>query len=158
MLLPPLGAAGSAWIAWVPGPLYTIAAVGDWVDGHLARRRDQVTAAGSRLDVQIDALGLLVASLVAVRNDILPPWYLALGSAFYLFHAGLWLRARLGWPVHRERLRRDPYARFFAGVQMGLVATALYPIHRPSFDALATILMLPTLGMFVREWMIATRR
>lgn len=143
--------------AWLPGPIYTVAAAADWIDGFLARRRSEATAAGARFDVEMDALGLLVGSLVAVGNGLLPPWYLALGAAYYLFQGGLWLRARLGWPVHRERLRRNPYARVFAGLQMALVAFSLYPIHRPSLDVVATLLMTPTLVMFAREWWLATR-
>ena len=144
--------------AWLPGPMYTVAAMADWIDGYLARRRGEATAAGARFDVEVDALGLLVGSLVAIGNGLLPPWYLALGAAYYLFQGGLWLRERLGWPVHRERLRRNPYARVFAGLQMALVAISLYPICRPSLDVVATLLMTPTLVMFAREWWLATRR
>lgn len=143
--------------AWLPGPIYTAAAAADWIDGYLARRRGEATAAGARFDVEIDALGLLVGSLVAVGHGLLPPWYLALGAAYYLFKGGLWLRERLGRPVHRERLRRNPYARVFAGLQMALVAVSLYPVRRPSLDVVATLLMTPTLVMFAREWWLATR-
>lgn len=153
VLPPPLRGA----VAWIPGPLYTAAAVADWIDGWLARSRGEVTAAGARFDVEMDALGLLVGSLVAVRNELLPPWYLALAAAYYLFNGGLWLRARLGWPVYRERLRSYQSARVFASLQMALVAISLYPIERPPLDVVATLLMAPTLVMFGREWVLATR-
>ena len=155
VLLSPLGERGEV-LRWLPGPLYTAAALADVLDGYLARRHGQVTAVGSSFDGYMDALGLLVAPLVAVANGQLPPWYLMLGAAFYVFRGALLVRERLGLPVHRHRLRRNPWARGFAAAQMTLVAVALYPIPRPSLDAVATVLMLPTLLLFAREWRLVT--
>jgi phosphatidylglycerophosphate synthase len=147
------------WLAWAPAVLYTTAAVCDLVDGYVARRRGEVTALGGRLDVAMDALGLLVAPLVGVSLGRLPPWYLLLGATYYLFQAGLWLRRRRGLPVHADRLRPNPYARMFAGYQMGLVATALFPVLPPSGTWIgATLFMLPTLALFAREWLVVTGR
>lgn len=144
-------------LAWVPALLYTAAAIADRYDGRLARRLDRVTVLGARLDVAMDALGLLVAPLVAARWQRLPPWYLALGAAYYVFNAGLWLRVRIGAPVYLERIGKNPAARFFAGCQMGLVATALYPVLATSitFPA-ATVIMMPTLVLFARDWLRVT--
>jgi CDP-diacylglycerol--glycerol-3-phosphate 3-phosphatidyltransferase len=152
ILLPPRG-----WLAWAPGALYTTAAICDLFDGYLARRRDEVTALGGRLDVAMDALGLAVAPLVAVVLGRLPPWYLLLGAAYYLFQAGQWLRRRRGLPLFLDRLRPTPHARMFAGYQMGLVATALFPVVGPPGTAItATLFMLPTLALFGREWLVLT--
>jgi len=100
-----------------------------------------------------------VAPVVAVALGRLPPWYLLLGAAYYLFRAGLWLRRRRGLPLHEDRLRPDPRARVFAGYQMGLVATVLFPVLRPpgTFIA-ATLFMVPTLALFTREWLLVTGR
>jgi CDP-diacylglycerol--glycerol-3-phosphate 3-phosphatidyltransferase len=153
----PLPARG--WVAWAPGLLYTAAALLDLLDGYLARRLDQVSALGGRLDVALDALGLLVAPLAAVVLGRLPTWYLLLGATYYLFHAALWLRRRLTLPVHDERLRPSPHARMFAGYQMGLVATVLYPVLGPPGTSIAaTLFMLPTLVLFGREWLLVTGR
>jgi len=153
----PLPARG--WVAWAPAVLYTTAAVADLFDGYLARRRDEVTTLGSRLDVAMDALGLLVAPLAGVVLGRLPPWYLLLGATYYLFHAGLWLRRRLNLPLHTDRLRPDPRARMFAGYQMGLVATALFPVLGPPGTTIAaTLFMIPTLALFTREWLLVTGR
>jgi CDP-diacylglycerol--glycerol-3-phosphate 3-phosphatidyltransferase len=144
---------------WIAGPVYAIAAILDGCDGALARRTGRATRLGAALDVTTDAVGLLVAPLVAVRGDRLPPWYLLLALAYPLFRAGLWLRARLGLATHPERLRPDPRARFFAGVQMACVATALHPVlPRWFLWPAATIVMLPTLALFVGEWRLATAR
>jgi CDP-diacylglycerol--glycerol-3-phosphate 3-phosphatidyltransferase len=152
--VPPRG-----WMAWAPGALYTTAAICDLFDGYLARRWDEVTALGGRLDVAMDALGLVVAPLVAVVLGRLPPWYLLLGAAYYLFQAGQSLRRRRGLPLHLDRLRPTPHARMFAGYQMGLVATALFPVLGPPGTSItATLFMLPTLALFGREWLVLTGR
>jgi CDP-diacylglycerol--glycerol-3-phosphate 3-phosphatidyltransferase len=142
---------------WIAGPLYALAAILDGCDGALARRTGRATRLGAALDVTTDAVGLLVAPLVAVRGGRLPPWYLLLALAYPLFRAGLGLRARLGLPTHPERLKPDPRARFFAGVQMACVATALFPVlPRWFLWPAATIVMLPTLALFAGEWRLAT--
>jgi hypothetical protein len=82
-----------------------------------------------------------------------------LGVAYYLFHGGLWLRARRGRPVHLERLRPSLYTRQFAGIQMGLVATALYPfVSRPATTITAALFLTPSLVLFARDWLVVVGR
>jgi CDP-diacylglycerol--glycerol-3-phosphate 3-phosphatidyltransferase len=154
-LLGPVPAGGARWL---PGGLYTLAALADRADGALARRRAGVTALGARLDVTTDALGLLVAPLVGVRWGRLPPWYLALALAYPAFGVALRLRRALGRAVFPGRLKPDPRARFFAGVQMTVVAAALFPLlPRALTWTIATVAMLPTLALFAGEWRLVTR-
>jgi len=102
---------------------------------------------------------VLIAPLVAVRWGRLPVWYLLLGAAYYLFAWGLWARRRLGLAVHAERLRPSRAARFFAGIQMTVTAVALFPVlPRWVTVGAATVAMLPTLGLFVRDWFIVIGR
>ncbi|HVR63802.1 MAG TPA: CDP-alcohol phosphatidyltransferase family protein [Polyangia bacterium] len=149
---------GSEQLAtWWPGALYAAAVVGDLADGALARRLARTTKLGASLDVTTDAAGLLVAPLLAVARGRLPPWYLLLSVAYPLFRSGLWLRARLGLPVPLQRLRPYPAARFAAGAQMALVTAALFPfLPRPLLWPAATVIMLPTLALFAREWRLVT--
>jgi CDP-diacylglycerol--glycerol-3-phosphate 3-phosphatidyltransferase len=143
---------------WVPGALYTLAALADRADGALARRTARVTALGARLDVATDAVGLLVAPLVGVRWGRLPPWYLALALAYPAFRLALRLRRARGLLCFPERLKLDPRARFFAGVQMTVVAAALYPVlPRALTWTSATLAMAPTLALFAGEWRLVTR-
>jgi CDP-diacylglycerol--glycerol-3-phosphate 3-phosphatidyltransferase len=151
--LPPVGRA-----RWLPGTIYAVAALADRLDGALARRAGRVTALGAKLDVTTDAVGLLVAPLVGVRWGRLPPWYLALAFAYPLFRVALRLRRARGLPLFPERLRLDPRARFFAGVQMTVVAVALLPLlPRALMWTAATVAMLPTLALFAGEWRLVTR-
>jgi CDP-diacylglycerol--glycerol-3-phosphate 3-phosphatidyltransferase len=146
-------------VAWAPAALYTAASLADRLDGALARRRGEVTAVGAELDGATDALGLLVAPLVAVAWGRLPPWYLLVGAAYYLFRAGIWLRRRRGLPVHPERVVPNAPTRFFAGAQMILVCAALPPVLSPhATAAAATILMIPPLLFFARDWRRVTGR
>jgi CDP-diacylglycerol--glycerol-3-phosphate 3-phosphatidyltransferase len=143
---------------WLPGVLYAVAALADRVDGALARRTNDVTALGAKLDVVTDAVGLFVAPLVGVRWGRLPPWYVALALAYPGFRLALRARRSRGLPVYLERLKRDPRARFFAGVQMVVVAAALLPVlPRALAWTAATVAMLPTLALFVGEWRLVTR-
>jgi phosphatidylglycerophosphate synthase len=153
-----LGPAPVGPASWLPGIVYGLAALADRLDGALARRTGTVTALGAKLDVTTDAVGLLVAPLVGVRWGRLPPWYLALSFAYPLFRAALRLRRARGLALFPERLRRDPRARFFAGVQMTVVAVALLPLLPRSFAwTVATLAMLPTVALFVGEWHLVTR-
>jgi CDP-diacylglycerol--glycerol-3-phosphate 3-phosphatidyltransferase len=146
-------------VRWLPALLYTGAAVCDRFDGIIARHLGQTTALGARLDEAMDALGLLVAPLVAVSWGRLPPWYLLLGVTYYVYRGALWLRRRLRWPVHLDRLERRPLTRIFAGIQMTLVSVALAPLLSLRITtAAATILMMPTLIFFARDWLIAIGR
>jgi CDP-diacylglycerol--glycerol-3-phosphate 3-phosphatidyltransferase len=151
-------AAPSDGARWLPGPLFALAAIGDRADGALARRRNGATELGARLDVATDAVALFVAPLVGVRWGRLPPWYLALACAYPLFRIALGIRGALGAAVFPERLKADPRARFFAGVQMTVVAASLLPVL-PRFVTwtAATLAMLPTLALFAGEWRVATR-
>ena len=153
-----LAARPSGRALWVPGALYTLAVLGDGLDGAVARRTKRTTALGATLDVATDVLGLAVAPLVGVRWGRLPPWYLALAFAYPLFRLGLAVRRAQGRPAFPERLRPNPRARFFAGVQMGVVAAALFPVlPRALAWTAATLAMAPTLTLFAGEWRRATR-
>ena len=153
--LPP----GAGVIAWLPGSLYTTAALIDLVDGYVARRRGEETPLGARLDVAMDALGLVVAPVAAIALGRLPAFYLLVGAAYYLFHGGLWLRRRQGWPVHLDRLKASRYTRMYAGYQMGFVATVLFPVVGPPGTTIAAAMfMVPTITLFTRDWLVTTGR
>lgn len=142
----------NAFLRWAPGLIYLLAASADLADGYMARRTGQQTRLGEMLDREIDALGLLVAPLVAIWSGRLPVFYLAVSAAYYLFLLGRWLRQALGLLV--LELRPRPGARLAAGLQMGFVAFALLPIFPPSVLQLAAfIFMTPFLVGFLHDWL-----
>src|SRR3972149_7013936 len=54
------------WLAWLPGILYTRAAIVDLFDGYLARITHHTTNLGELLDLKLDGMGVFVAALLAV--------------------------------------------------------------------------------------------
>lgn len=142
---------------WLPAALYGSAALADYLDGTVARLTDSVSEFGARLDTEIDALGVLVASLLAVLYGQLPVWYLSAGAARYLFVLGRWHRCRTGEPIH-DLPARTP-SRVLAGIQMGFLVVVLSPLLAPpAATALAAIVLVPFLGSFLWDWWHLTGR
>ena len=140
-----------------PALLYSAAAVADRLDGWLARRRDGVSLLGAALDTRYDALGLVVAPLLAVRAERLHASYLLVSVAYYLFVFGQWWRTRHGKPL--QPLLPSPLRRTLAGMQMGIVAAALWPPLDPALTRVAGFcFMLPLLLGFVVDWCVVSAR
>ncbi len=144
-------------LLYVPAVAYTAAAIGDALDGVLARRQQQVSKLGAELDTTLDALGLLVAPLLGVITGKLHVSYLLVSIAYYLFVWGLrWRRLhnKAVYPLPPSQLRRQ-----LAGWQMGLVATALWPpIPGGVTQVLGVLFMIPLLTGFWRDWLSVSGR
>lgn len=144
-------------LPFVPALLYTLAALGDALDGYLARRQRQTTILGQQLDMSLDALGLLVAPLLAVLYGYLHPSYLLVSMAYYLFQWGLYWRQKHGKPVYD--LPPSRVRRYLAGAQMALVAVVLWPVVPTDLSRLAgVIFMVPLLAGFWRDWLHVSGR
>jgi CDP-diacylglycerol--glycerol-3-phosphate 3-phosphatidyltransferase len=141
---------------WVPAGLYGAVVALDYVDGFLARRRDETTQLGASLDETFDTIGLFVAPLLAVSYAQLPVWYLAvpLAKPAYLLTLRLWegpIGGRLA-DLPGSRVRRP-----LATLQMVVTAVALSPLVAPPVTTvLATVAMTPFLAVFVRDWLSVT--
>lgn len=144
-------------LPWAPGIIYLGISLADLLDGFLARRQGRETELGKRLDIETDAAGLLVASLLAVVLGRLPVIYLLVGLVYYPFIFGIWLREKRKLPV--VTLQSRPFSRIIAGFQMGLVGLALLPVfHRPFLFLAASLFMTPLLIGFWRDWLVVSRR
>lgn len=140
------------WLIWIPGILYTLSDAADFFDGYLARITNHATRLGKVLDMSFDGLGVLVASILLVQYGQAPVWYLLVGGARYLFIAGEWLRRRMGKPVYP--LPPSLNRRVFAGLQMGFLAVALWPLFSPPGIHIAAALFgLPLLVGFGLDWL-----
>jgi CDP-diacylglycerol--glycerol-3-phosphate 3-phosphatidyltransferase len=138
---------------WLPGLLYLIASLMDYGDGYLARSTHSVTRLGEYLDTDVDALGLLVVSLLLVSGSKAPPAYLWTGIGFYALQAAIRIRQALGRPVGRIAPRVG--ARWVAGCEMGFAAAALLPIFGPEATRPAAWVMTLALGVSLsQDWMI----
>ncbi|WP_224447049.1 CDP-alcohol phosphatidyltransferase family protein [Haloprofundus salilacus] len=146
-----------AALLWIPGVLYGTAAALDAVDGALARRTDRVTELGASLDLEYDALGVLVACSVGVAAGLLPVWYLSVGLARYMFGLARSLRRRRGAPVYDlpQRVSR----RLLAGLQMAFLAVALSPVPGQRARTVGAVAFGGTLLLgFVRDWLYVSGR
>jgi CDP-diacylglycerol--glycerol-3-phosphate 3-phosphatidyltransferase len=145
------------WIIWLPGLCYLAIGCGDFCDGLVARLTRTESLLGKRLDISMDALGLLVASAAAVFLKRLPPAFLLVGLSYYLFQLGLTHRRFRGKIV--RSLADRPFGRAMAGVHMGFVGLALIPAFSETLLKHAAILfMVPLLLGFVWDWLVVTGR
>ncbi len=58
----------------VGAAIFGLASLTDWLDGYLARRRDQVTTFGQLMDPLADKLLITAALLSLVQMDLAPAW------------------------------------------------------------------------------------
>jgi CDP-diacylglycerol--glycerol-3-phosphate 3-phosphatidyltransferase len=143
--------------AWLPGLLYTAAALPDYVDGIIARRTGRVTRLGEVLDMNVDSVGVFAAATLAVLYGIVPWWYLPIGLARYLFVIGIRLRERFGLPVHE--LPPSVRRRGFAALTMGFLFVVLFPVFGPPATHLAAAAFgLPFAAGFIWDWGLVTGR
>ena len=147
----------SGWLAWAPGVLYTIAAILDRLDGFVARRSKQTSLLGSELDTAYDALGLLVAPLLAVGYGKVHWSFLLVSAAYYIFVWGLYWRRTQQLPVYP--LLPSALRRTLAGFQMGFVALILLPCFYAPFTVIVGLaFMLPILLGFMVDWLVVSGR
>ena len=151
----PGGGALDDWRAWIPGLLYTLAALPDYVDGYLARRTNHVTPLGEWLDMTLDSVGVFTATFLAVQYGTVPGWYLPIGLARYLFLAGIWVRQKRRLPVYEM-----PYSvrrRGFAALKMGFIFVILLPPFAPPATHLgAAVFGIPFALAFIWDWLIVS--
>jgi len=144
-------------ITWLPALLYSLAAIFDRLDGYLARRYKHVSILGNELDTVFDALGLLVAPLLAVSYGKIHWSYLLVSVAWYLFQWGLYWRRQQALPVYPlvpNRIRRA-----LAGFQMGFIAMVLWPQFQPPLTMMIGLsFMLPFLLGFTMDWLVVSGR
>ena len=145
------------WLAWLPALLYVVICICDYCDGLVARLTRTESLLGARLDMALDALGLLVASTAAVALNRLPAVYLLAGLSYYLFQIGSKYRRQGGKRV--RPLADRPFGRAIAGINMAFVGLALMPVFSFNFvHHAAVLLMLPLLLGFVWDWLVVTAR
>jgi CDP-diacylglycerol--glycerol-3-phosphate 3-phosphatidyltransferase len=139
-------------IGWICAPLYSIAALLDRLDGYVARRSHQTTLLGVEFDTAVDALGMLVAPLLALGLGKIHWTYLCVSAAYYVFQLGLSWRKRQGlavYPLAPNKLRRA-----LAGFQMGFIAVVLWPpFLAPMTLVIGIAFMVPVLLGFCVDWL-----
>lgn len=137
--------------------LYTLIAVGDALDGPVARAAGRISVLGAWLDVRVDSAALAAAALALVLQGRAWPVFLVVGLLRPLFLAALALRRRRGARV--VPLVSSPGSRAVAGAVMGYLAVALYPLYPAPAARLAGLCFLvPLLVTYLRDWLAVTGR
>lgn len=104
----------------------------DLVDGQVARRTGTTSAFGARLDMETDALLILVLSVPVAASY--GAWVLLIGAARYLLGA-----AELAWPWLRRPVPPRYWRKVVAAVQ-GVVLTVVTAELLPPSVAVAALL------------------
>ena len=147
----------TVFMAWFMPSFYSIAAIIDRIDGFVARKTGQQSLLGIRLDMDIDALGLVVAPVLALFYGKIHWSYLLVSVAYYLFVWGLAYRRRHNLPVYE--LPQNMSRRAVAGFQMGFIAVTLWPfIPAPVSTVAGFAFMIPVLTGFVIDWLTVSGR
>lgn len=121
--------------SWLLFALALPAVVLDAVDGWVARRSGTASPAGGRLDMETDAILLMILSIPLAWS--VGPWVLAIGGMRYMFVAASWVRPALGQPLAFSQFRR-----VVAGIQGGVLVAAVMPLLPIPVAALATAVAL----------------
>jgi CDP-diacylglycerol--glycerol-3-phosphate 3-phosphatidyltransferase len=153
IFIPLSEAAFSSTLAlWLPGLIYLLVGCADFLDGLWARVSQRTSVLGQKLDVDMDALGLLIASVLSISWGRLPKIYLVVGFSYYIFQFGKWILKRRGKRVHP--LKERPFARVMAGIQMVFVGLSLLPLFAvPLLHLAAFYFLLPFLAGFLWDWL-----
>ncbi len=112
----------------------------DGVDGWLARRSGMVSEFGSRIDMETDALLIMVLSVLVWQHDKSGVWVLGCGLMRYAFVAAGWLLPWMAGPL-TPTLR----GKTVAVAQVAGLAFALLPVVPRSTSRLAAALTLAAL-------------
>ena len=149
----PVAGLESCWLPWAPGVLYLFVSALDALDGYVARVTGSETRLGERLDVAVDALGLLVASALVVWNGKAPVFYLAVGLGVYGLRIATAIRRRRGKTVAPVPPRA--IARWIAGCEMGLAGVALLPpFGATAITVAAAVMTVALIGSLAWDWVL----
>lgn len=113
----------------------------DGIDGHLARRQRMESPFGSRFDMEVDALQILLLSVIAFEFGKAGAWVLAGGALRYVF-----LAAGALWPCMLQPLPPSIGRKIIAVVQGGTLAALLMPNFGPPLSEVAAAIALVLLA------------
>ena len=141
-------------LIWVPAILYTISALLDIFDGLVARLTKQQSLLGEMLDLEYDAVGVLIVVAVGLRMGQLPWWFVLIGLARYLYIGGIELYKRGNRPIYPTPDSHN--RRVTAGLMMAYLTVILWPIvDQTSSNVAAYVFGIPFVLGFLRDWLIA---
>src|SRR4051794_23670779 len=130
---------------WWLAALAAVTLLLDAVDGPVARRTRTASAAGARLDMEVDAVVLLVLSFAVAT--FVGWWAVLIGAMRYLYLALSHVLPVLAIPVPRSCFRVAVAA--FQGVALTVALVPVVPVGLASIVVLAALMLL--LASFVHQ-------
>lgn len=143
-----IGETPSAAIATAVVMVSLVVTALDGVDGWLARRSRLASAFGARFDMEVDALLMLVLSVLVWQHGKAGAWILLAGLLRYLFVAAGWLA-----PWMRQPLPASLRRKAICVVQIGGLMVAMLPAVPPPSAAFVSAI---TLGALVYSFLADT--
>ncbi|MEM7042991.1 MAG: CDP-alcohol phosphatidyltransferase family protein [Pseudomonadota bacterium] len=143
-------------IGWHLTGLIALALALDGVDGFLARRLNLASDFGARFDMEIDALLLLILSLLAWQTGQTGMWVMAIGLMRYGFVAASWIWPRLSAPLAPSFRRKTICA--LQGI--ALLTCLLPPLDQTGASAIALVALsalMVSFGLDIRALLRETR-
>ncbi|MGI9494202.1 MAG: CDP-alcohol phosphatidyltransferase family protein [Geminicoccaceae bacterium] len=122
-------------ISWYLIGMIAVALALDAVDGFLARRLRLSSAFGARFDMEIDALLLLILSLLVWQTEQAGAWVLAIGLMRYAFVGASWFFPSLNSPLDPSWRRKCVCA--LQGI--ALFACLLPPLDQTKASVIAAL-------------------
>jgi phosphatidylglycerophosphate synthase len=128
----------------------------DGVDGWLARRTAMSSAFGARFDMEVDALLILVLSVLAWQYGKAGSWVMLSGLLRYVFVLAGWVWPWMDRPLEPSRRRQAVCV-----VQVGALIAAIEPfVPVPISTAIAALGLAVLAGSFFVDtrWLVLHRR
>ncbi|MFW6368382.1 MAG: CDP-alcohol phosphatidyltransferase family protein [Spirochaetota bacterium] len=142
------------WVAF-PLALYVGSIVLDFFDGYIARITGTTSRMGEALEHEFDSIGVIAATAVAWSWGSLSIVYLIAAPARTIYLVAEYVRRARGGIIHP--LRYTISSRIIAGLYMGFLCVALVPgFPVPLLRVGGPLFLVPLVGGFVRDWMVAT--
>lgn len=126
-----IGRSPAPQVAWFVVGTAIAATVLDGVDGWAARRFGQSSAFGARFDMEVDALLIMVLSVLTWTYGKAGVWVLASGLLRYLFVVAGWIRPWMARPLPPSRRRQTVCV-----VQIVALIACVAPIVTPPISTI----------------------
>jgi CDP-diacylglycerol--glycerol-3-phosphate 3-phosphatidyltransferase len=133
--------------AVIAAAIFILASITDWLDGVIARRRNQVTTLGTLLDPIADKLLVAAALVSLLQIDKIEAWIVAVIIGRELAVTGLRaVAASVGVIVPASRLAKWKTVSQYVAITMLIVEKGF---EAPGFHLLATVVLWGALGLTI---------
>ncbi len=136
----------NVWKAWIAAGIFVVISCTDWLDGYLARKRNEVTDFGKFMDPLADKILVTAALLVLIELGAIPSWVVLIIVAREFIVSGV----RMVAASKGEVIAASWYGKFKTVFQM--VAIVLFVVKEsPAFGDSSSGFYI---GLYVLSWAV----